>query len=150
MSSVAQKTLTEDNMKSFFHSTQCQEGWHLWVSDSLRQDKKEFLVCMPFVYSKNSNYLITNLASVRPVGKALFIARDVDLTGSGWNSLCTWGAKELKLTPAGKQNNSNNHTDITSVSGGRRSVKMIKQQQSSDLCILKKSLNKWCAVSLNR
>lgn len=71
---------------------------------------------MPFVFSKNSLPILTpNLAFVRPVAKALLASsnRDVDLMGSEWNSICTGGAKELKLTPVGNQNNLNNHSVIS-------------------------------------
>lgn len=57
---------------------------------------------------KKSVSFVCLLFAQRQVGKVLLvnIARDVDLTGSGRNSLCTEGAKELKLTPAGNQNSS--------------------------------------------
>lgn len=50
-----------------------------------RKSIQQSLVCMPFVFSKNSLPILTpNLAFVRPVAKALLASsnRDVDLMGS--------------------------------------------------------------------
>ena len=62
----------------------------------MSQAVPDIVLCLNICFLREwSNYLITNLAFVRPVGKALLvnIARDVDLIGSGWNSLCTGKAK---------------------------------------------------------